>query len=189
MVNKIVFLGDSGSGKSSIVERFINNTFHCFQEPTIGASFFSFNRNINRNLVNFQIWDTAGQERYRSLSSMYYRGCNFAVIVFDLSLYGSFDSVKIWIDELNEKKPDCIKIIVGNKVDLKIAVDQRIIANYMNENRMEYFEVSAKTGENVNNIFDYISKNANFTINSNRKNILCVEKENYKFKKDCCIIL
>ena len=193
MSNKIVFLGDSSAGKTSIVQRYMNKVFYSYQEPTVGAAFVSFNSKVNNKKVNFQIWDTAGQERYRSLASMYYRGCDFAIIVFDMSIHNSFNSVKSWIRELDSKTPECNKIIVGNKVDLKIAVDQHSITEFINYYKLEYFEVSAKTGENIDELFNYIIRNNNISkkyidkkeVNDCYVNIEYLGKEN----RECCIIL
>lgn len=82
---KIVLLGDSNVGKSSIVLRVCKDEYKEFQENTIGAAFMTKTLEIDRNTIKFEIWDTAGQERYHSLTPMYYRGCNGALIVFDIT--------------------------------------------------------------------------------------------------------
>ena len=82
---KLVLLGDSAVGKSCISNRFVNDNFYDFQEPTIGAAFSTKEFVFNEKKIKYEIWDTAGQERYRSLAPMYYRGARAAVIVFDIT--------------------------------------------------------------------------------------------------------
>ncbi|OWB64672.1 hypothetical protein B5S29_g5906 [[Candida] boidinii] len=104
---KLVLLGESAVGKSSLVQRFQSNTFDNNKESTIGAAFItkklylkdSKNENIEK-LINLQIWDTAGQERYKSLTPMYYRNSNVAIVVFDMNELSSFKRAKNWILEL-----------------------------------------------------------------------------------------
>lgn len=185
MTSKIVFLGENASGKTSILQRYINKRFCHYQEPTIGASFVSFNSTIQDRKLTFQIWDTAGQERYQSLASMYYRGSDYAIIVFDMSLKNSFDSVEKWMKELDENKPGCKRIIVGNKVDLKIAVNQYSVAEYMNQRNLEYFEVSAKTGENVDLLFNYIINLGFKNKEINENNSFSIKLETEKDRDHC----
>ncbi|KAG6533007.1 hypothetical protein ZIOFF_002398 [Zingiber officinale] len=82
---KLVLLGDVGTGKTSIVLRFIKGQYFDCQESTIGAAFFSQVISLNEATVKFDIWDTAGQERYHSLAPMYYRGAAAAIVVYDIS--------------------------------------------------------------------------------------------------------
>lgn len=104
---KLVLLGESAVGKSSLVQRFQSNTFDNNKESTIGAAFItkklylkdSKNENVEK-LINLQIWDTAGQERYKSLTPMYYRNSNVAIVVFDMNEISSFKRAKSWILEL-----------------------------------------------------------------------------------------
>ena len=98
---KIVLLGDSSVGKSSIVLRVCKDEYKEFQENTIGAAFLTKTLNIDTDTIKFEIWDTAGQERYHSLTPMYYRGSNAALIVFDITADASFAQAKKWIDELS----------------------------------------------------------------------------------------
>ncbi|URE20783.1 LRR receptor-like serine threonine-protein kinase [Musa troglodytarum] len=114
-----VLLGDVGTGKSSLVLRFVKGQFVEFQESTIGAAFFSQTVAVNDETIKFEIWDTAGQERYHSLAPMYYRGAAAAVIVYDMTNAASFTRAKKWVQELQAQgSPNTIMALAGNKADL-----------------------------------------------------------------------
>ena len=116
---KTVLLGDSGVGKSSLVLRFVTDTFRPYSESTIGASFLTKILLVNENPSKFFIWDTAGQEKYHSLAPMYYRGAQVAIIVYDITNKNSFLTLKRWVKELKlHGPPDILIAIVGNKSDL-----------------------------------------------------------------------
>ena len=100
---KFVVVGDSAVGKSCIATRYIHDHFYEFQEPTIGAAFMIKNVTIDDKEIKLEIWDTAGQERYRSLAPMYYRNSNVALVVYDITSKRSFESAKIWVEEIKRK--------------------------------------------------------------------------------------
>lgn len=117
---KLVLLGDTGVGKSSLVLRFVTNNFKPFSESTIGASFMSKMIIVSGQTIKYQIWDTAGQEKYHSLAPMYYRGAAAAIIVYDITRKNTFNTLKKWVQELRTQGPDNISIaIAGNKADLE----------------------------------------------------------------------
>ena len=100
---KLVLLGDSAVGKSSLVLRFVKKQFFEYQESTIGAAFLTQTITVDDCTVKFEIWDTAGQERYHSLAPMYYRGAAAAVVVYDLTNMQSFLRAKSWVKELQRQ--------------------------------------------------------------------------------------
>lgn len=102
---KLVLLGESAVGKSSIVHRFVKNTFDDMRESTIGAAFLTQTITIpeSETTIKFEIWDTAGQERYKSLAPMYYRNANAALCVYDITSRSSFQKAQDWIKELKSK--------------------------------------------------------------------------------------
>jgi len=158
---KLVLLGESAVGKSSLVLRFVKGQFLDYQESTIGAAFLTQTVLLNDTTVKFEIWDTAGQERYHSLAPMYYRGAQAAIVVYDITSYDSFDRAKKWVKELQRQgNPNIVIALAGNKVDLapKRKVEIEEAQSYSDENGILFMETSAKTAANVNELFVAIAK-------------------------------
>lgn len=164
---KLVLLGESAVGKSSLVLRFVKNQFDDYRESTIGAAFLTQTISLDETTtVKFEIWDTAGQERYKSLAPMYYRNANCAVVVYDITQASSLDKAKQWVKELQRQANDNIIIaLAGNKLDLATSSpDKRAISTaeaeaYAKESGLLFFETSAKSSENVKELFTSIAKN------------------------------
>ncbi|KAL1872976.1 GTP-binding protein of the rab/ypt [Diaporthe australafricana] len=163
---KLVLLGESAVGKSSIVLRFVKDQFDSYRESTIGAAFLTQTISLDENTtVKFEIWDTAGQERYKSLAPMYYRNANCAVVVYDITQASSLDKAKAWVKELQRQANENIIIaLAGNKLDLvteqpdKRAIPASEAEAYAREAGLLFFETSAKTAENVRELFTAIAK-------------------------------
>jgi small GTP-binding protein len=159
---KVVLLGDSGVGKSSLSLRFCQGRFPNFHEVTIGAAFLQQTVRLrDGSQVKLHIWDTGGQERFRSMSSLYYRDAAAAILVYDCTDPASFESVKYWVEELKAKGPTTVAIVVAaNKSDSpqeKKLVDVSVAKQYCDENKMTLYETSALSGENVTQLFESIS--------------------------------
>ena len=189
---KVVLLGESAVGKSSLVLRFVKREFHEFQESTIGAAFLTQTIQIDDTTVKFEIWDTAGQERYRSLAPMYYRGAQAALIVYDLTARESFARAQDWVRELQRQTNANIVIaLVGNKLDLanKRAVEYNEARAYADEHNLLFMETSAKTAVNVNEVFTAIAtrlpKNDN-DLPSSKDIIKPVNRDTNEKKSGCC---
>uniref|UniRef100_A0A453STJ9 Ras-related protein RHN1 n=1 Tax=Aegilops tauschii subsp. strangulata TaxID=200361 RepID=A0A453STJ9_AEGTS len=162
-----VLLGDLGAGKTSIVVRFAKGLYYECQESTIGAAFFSQALPVSGAgggedaTVRFDIWDTAGQERYHSLAPMYYRGAAAAVVVYDITSTDSYIRAKRWVDELQRQgNPHLVMALVGNKVDLekrrKVGTQEAL--EYAERNGLFFLETSAKTAQNVGELFYELGK-------------------------------
>ena len=123
---KVVIIGDTQVGKSCILTRFVEGKFNHDTNSTIGAAFSTKVIEAKGQSIKIQIWDTAGQEQYRSLTPIYYRNTNVAIIVFDLTNATSLDNVESWFQEVKEKAPSCNYIaFCGNKCDLE---EKRVIS-------------------------------------------------------------
>jgi Ras-related protein Rab-22 len=170
---KVVLLGDSGVGKSSIALRFVTDEFRPYTESTIGASFMAKTiefedirsdentTSARKRDVSFKIWDTAGQEKYHSLAPMYYRGAGAAVLVFDMCNQTTFDTLQNWVTELEGSGPPNIVLVVcGNKADLSDhrRVQSDVAQEYATKVGALYMETSAKDNANIDNLFKQIAK-------------------------------
>ena len=165
---KVVLLGESGVGKSSLALRFVTDEFRPYSEATIGASFMSkslcvppTDENEAERNIAFKIWDTAGQEKYRSLAPMYYRGSSAAILVYDIANPSTFAALQDWVNELNNNGPEGLVLaICGNKSDLE---DDRMVGRsvgkeYADRINALFIETSAKDGSNVQDMFSQLAR-------------------------------
>jgi len=163
---KIVVLGDSNVGKTTLIHRYMKNDFTQYQFQTVGVDFVFRDYicpNTNNNYCVY-IWDTAGQERFHTLVSQFYRGSDGAIICFDISNRTSFQSITKWINEIRTYSPEVQIILCGTKGDLldrnnisiprAVSIDE---ATYLAESlKCSYIETSSRDGSNINNLFDVI---------------------------------
>eukprot|EP00919_Chromeraceae_sp_WS-2016_P059581 GHVR01141580.1.p1 GENE.GHVR01141580.1~~GHVR01141580.1.p1 ORF type:complete len:209 (-),score=47.07 GHVR01141580.1:197-823(-) len=160
MEAKIVLLGDSGVGKSSLALRFCQGRFSSSHEVTIGAAFLQQVVRLKDGLqLKVHIWDTGGQERFRAMIPLYYRDAAGAVVTYDCGQASSFEAVKFWAQELQEKgPPSCCVAVAGNKCDVpEWQVSAEDAQEFCKANDMTFVECSAKTGENVNKLFEVLA--------------------------------
>ena len=158
---KLILIGNSGVGKSSILNRYMNKTFEESYKCTIGVDFLMKSIEINGKTVKLQLWDTAGQEKYKSMVASYYRGANVALVVFDITNHESFDSLPGWIENYYKNGPEQKNIIlIGNKKDMieERQVTQEEAELFSQTNNMIYFETSAKDGDNIDYVFTYAAE-------------------------------
>eukprot|EP01120_Amphizonella_sp_Union-15-10_P014680 TRINITY_DN7211_c0_g1_i1.p1 TRINITY_DN7211_c0_g1~~TRINITY_DN7211_c0_g1_i1.p1 ORF type:complete len:201 (-),score=36.14 TRINITY_DN7211_c0_g1_i1:59-661(-) len=157
---KVVLLGKSGVGKTSISLRFVQDQFQPNMEPTVGAQFLTKKILIRDREIKFEIWDTAGQERFRALGPIYYRNADAAIIVYDITDVDSFEQMKTWHEELERTVPTCSVILTGNKLDMEKtrAVSQDVVAKYAQDTGCGYLEVSAYNGESIVELFGQVGK-------------------------------
>jgi len=154
---KVVLLGDTGVGKTNLITQFVKGEYSERTESTIGVAFFSHTIKLrDESDIKFEIWDTAGQERYANLAPMYYRGAEVAIVTFDITIKKSFERAKAWIKELRSQADLKIFIaLAGNKLDIseERRIDTKEAQAYADEQNLLYVECSAKTGQNVKELF------------------------------------
>ena len=154
---KILIIGESGVGKSSLLLRFTDDTFDPDQAATIGVDFKVKTLQVEGNRAKLAIWDTAGQERFRTLTPSYYRGAQGVILVYDVSSKQSFSKLETWLNELEtfSTKHDIIKMLVGNKIDMdKREVNKEEGLKFARKHHMLFIEASAKTKEGVQCAFE-----------------------------------
>ena len=152
-VFKLLLVGKSGTGKSSLLMRFADEEFSESYISTIGLDFKVRTINLNGKEVKLQIWDTAGQERFKTITSSYYRGADGIFLVFDLSCRSSFTDLPRWIKDISKYNVNLKTnfFLLGNKSDLKHErqVSHEEAFKFANQNNMEYLETSAKDDVNI----------------------------------------
>ena len=156
-VYKVLLLGDTKVGKTCFLMRYTDNTFQETHMSTIGLDYRLKTMKLSSGKnVKVQIWDTAGQDRFRAITKNYFKGAHGIILIYDVTDEQSFDNVSNWINQIKEEASDNVIIfLVGNKID---DVDHRKIQiengeNLANTFKLEFFETSAKTGENVQKTF------------------------------------
>lgn len=164
---KVIILGNSGVGKTSLMNQFVNKKFSNQYKATIGADFLTKEVMVDDRLVTMQIWDTAGQERFQSLGVAFYRGADCCVLVYDVTAPDSFKALDSWRDEfLIQASPRDAEnfpfVVLGNKVDLESrAVSCKRAGQWCNsKGELPYFETSAKEAINIEQAFQSIARTA-----------------------------
>ncbi|EAY12613.1 small GTP-binding protein, putative [Trichomonas vaginalis G3] len=191
---KIVLLGDSGVGKTSIVAQYVSGSTPDSIKPTVGSAFFTKEITMSGRPLELLIWDTAGQEVYRGLAPMYYRSAKIAIIVFDITSAKSFESVSYWIKELTENVDGNLTIVVcGNKTDLEEAraVTPEIVQRKIEQVNAFYVETSATNGQGIDRLFQlaiqrqFSQKQENQNQDEEKVDLNNTQDSNTK-KKGCC---
>ncbi|KAK2584696.1 hypothetical protein KPH14_007032 [Odynerus spinipes] len=162
---KVVLLGNAAVGKTSLLERFVNERFNenLSYQNTIGAAFAAKQIEINGKTIVMGIWDTAGNERYDAMTRIYYRGAKAAVICYDVTKSSTFQKAKFWIRELRGIEEECKIYLCGTKKDILSNSDMittpdiDTVQNYANGIQAKFFLTSSKTGENVVELFTEIA--------------------------------
>ncbi|KAK5638699.1 hypothetical protein RI129_012994 [Pyrocoelia pectoralis] len=192
---KLLIIGDSGVGKSSLLLRFADNTFSGSYITTIGVDFKIRTVTIDGQRIKLQIWDTAGQERFRTITSTYYRGTHGVIVVYDVTNGESFANVKRWLHEIEQNCDVVNRILVGNKNDcpdrkVVLTEDAKRFADTMG---IQLFETSAKDNINVEEMFINVTRlvlHAKLEMkerqNVTQNDVVNLRKSNKQGKKRCC---
>ena len=196
---KVLLLGNSDVGKSSLLLRYVDSVWSDTFVPTIGVDFKVKTIEIDGKKVKLQIWDTAGQERFRTVVSTYFRGAHGIFLIYDITNRDSFKNLENWLIEIEKNASEnVLKILIGNKNDLE---DERDITPdegkaFANRNGMQFIETSAKMNTNVNEAFETLGK-LMIEFNSQQKQAMTQDKKDKKVlgassgknlntKKGCC---
>lgn len=179
---KVIILGDSNVGKTSLMNQYVNKKFSNQYRATIGADFLTPSVQVDNRSVKLQVWDTAGQERFQSLGVAFYRGSDCVVLVFDVTDLKSFQNLDRWLDEfLIQASPEDPAnfpfVVLGNKVDMEgqRKVSKAKAEEWCNSKKnVVYFETSAKEKTNVDDAFEEIARRALFQ-ESTRENVYLPE--------------
>ena len=192
---KIMVIGETKTGKTSLISRYCKNEFSGESYlSTIGIDFQIKNLVIKKKKIRLQIWDTAGQERFRNIAKNYFQSSDGFLIVYDIANKDSFDTLDYWVEEIKSNSPALIQmILVGNKCDI---IEERQIKTddgkaYAKNKNIKFFEVSAKKGTNVNEVFECLVKDIlnNFSPNDvskkrgTKKLAVPIQKQK---KSSCC---
>ncbi|XP_044264645.1 putative ras-related protein Rab-5B [Tribolium madens] len=196
ITGKVVLLGNSGVGKTSVFTRCIQDVFQPRASATVGSICYFKSFLIESSTVKLEIWDTAGMERFRGITYMYYRHADAAIIFFDITSRDSFQEVKFWVNELRNNNVNFIAAnnnllsIVGNKVDL---TSQREVLRdeayqYAKEEGAVYYECSAMSGQGVQELFEDVAQNIfnKFDPDILSETVIINSQENFRKKMKCC---
>ena len=179
---KILIVGDSGVGKTSLMNRIVEDKYESIYRTTIGVDFNTVCTQVSNKFIKLLIWDTAGQERFKSITQQYYRGAQAVIFVYDLTDSNSFKNITQWLKSVEKTSPyNIIKILVGNKLDSesKRQVSIEDAFNMVEQYKFDkFFETSAKNSTGVDETFLFISsiivsngEQYNKTIGDQEKNI------------------
>jgi len=199
---KLLFLGDTSVGKTSLLIRYIDNKFDEESLATLGVDVRYKFVTLENKKIRVDIWDTAGQERFKNITKNYFRGAHGIILVYDITKKATFDVLKTWlIAAQNSVPPETEMIVVGNKIDLKDKreVDFKFLKEFGLKHKIDFFETSAKTGEGVEEIFTclinklFMNKNIGKIPNNDDENpkrndshVLDLESQRPKEKKKDC---
>lgn len=185
---KVVMLGESGVGKTALVNRISEGVFNEAHVPTVGSQFIALPLEVSQKKMTLELWDTAGQEVYRSLVGFYTREAKGAFLVFDVTSEQTFNVLGDWIKFANEATPGVKIILFANKTDLD---DQRTvkteqIRQFAQANKLEFLEGSAKTGQNTVDAFEKMGELMLLADGGNIKSLDVTPDPDQKPKKQCC---
>ena len=201
---KLVIIGNSHVGKTSLMLRYAENVFKDKHISTIGVDFKIVKVKVGDIFVKLQIWDTAGQDRFRTMSSTYYRGADGAIIVYDVTSSESFNNVGRWLEDMNMYNRNVFKIIVGNKNDNTstdtLSTETKVVSTQEAKKLadrldLKLFETSAKEDKNVREMFEDVAyellkreklKKSQESINSDQEDTVVLNKPKKKKKKKGC---
>ena len=191
---KIMIVGETLVGKTSLIRRYTKNKFGGDYLATIGIDFQYKFLDINNKKIKVELWDTAGQERFKSIAKNYFQSSDGLLIVYDITDKKTFEKLDDWFEQIKENAPENSKLVlVGNKSDLggkrEIPIEEG--QKFSEKNKVKFFETSAKDGTNVNSVFemltnDIINDEGGFATRNKRSSQVLKKKNMTAEKKSCC---
>ena len=191
---KIMIVGETLVGKTSLIRRYTKNKFGRDYLATIGIDFQYKFLDINNKKIKVELWDTAGQERFKSIAKNYFQSSDGLLIVYDITDKKTFEKLDDWFEQIKENAPENSKLVlVGNKSDLggkrEIPIEEG--QKFSEKNKVKFFETSAKDGTNVNSVFemltnDIINDEGGFATRNKRSSQVLKKKNMTAEKKSCC---
>ena len=187
---KIILVGDASVGKTNLLTQYVDEKFTENNISTVGIEFKNKIIELeNGRKIRLQIWDTSGQEKFMSLTKNYFRGCNLALFVFDVTNKASFDDIPMWLNSFKDVNGEKSKrVLIGNKIDLdNRVVEKEEAENFAKENDLQYFEISVKENidNQINDMFVKIFESMTFSEKENLSEKLIKRRIVHK-KKGCC---
>ena len=196
--SKVMLLGESQTGKTSFIQRYVKNNFSLGYITTVGIDFQVKILTLKDKNIKLQIWDTAGQERFKNITKNYFQSSDGFIVAYDITSRNSFVNVSTWLKEITNNAPeDTKKILIGTKCDLtnrEVSTEEG--QNLASENKMQFFETSAKNDINVKETFEAIALEIMQSQENNEsqsRNSLVIDRETAKEsekknqqKKKCC---
>ena len=190
---KIMVIGESKVGKTSVIKKYTQNKFGGVYLTTVGVDFQDKIINIDDRKIRLQIWDTAGQERFRNITKNYFNSSNGFLLIYDITDKESLEHLNFWNAQIQLNAPAKMKcVLLGNKCDLEgsraVSIEEGKI--FAEKNKIKFFETSAKNGTNIDEAFEYL---ANEIYNEQKMEIRSVtssqvlsKSQTFKSKKKCC---
>jgi small GTP-binding protein len=158
---QLLIIGDSTVGKTSMLSRYVEDKFNSQFLATAGIDFFTKDEIFNNKKVRIKVWDTAGQERYKSLTNAFFRNAQGVILVYDVNKAETFENLKYWLQSINSnlgEKTEIKKIIIGNKIDLQREVSKEEAEAFAEQNKVNYFETSAKLNQGISESIRYLAE-------------------------------
>ena len=195
---KVLLLGNSNVGKSSLFLRFVDDIWNDTFVPTIGVDFKIKTFEIDSKKIKMQIWDTAGQERFKNIIASYYRGAHGILLLYDVTDKDSFKNLSNWLIEIEKNaSKNVLKVLIGNKTDLE---DKRVVSynqgkEFADTYGLKFIETSAKKNLNVNEAFETLGRelmiaSADKKVTNQKQNkkisVAKAQDLNVKKKDGCC---
>lgn len=194
-IYKILVVGDIGTGKTSIIKKYVHNIFLPGYKSTIGVDFAMKTLTRENESIKLLLWDIAGQERFTNMTRIYYKDAHAAIIVFDISRQHTFDSIMSWLNDIKIKLGDTIPIyIFANKYDIAPEYDTTDLEEFCKKNNISaFYKTSARNGDNIIEAIDSLANlllknDISYGVKKQKSNIITLD-QNKNNNSNCCSLI